>query len=107
MGKVLSDQGSGQWSWIYGGLDWTARHSAHPKVASMSLGGSGTSSAMRTAVDAATGAGVSVVVAGGNDNSDSCNFSPAFVPSAASFKDKFPGDKAMQDAAFAAAVKSL
>jgi len=80
--KVLSDQGSGQWSWITGGLDWTARNSARPKVASMSLGGAGTSSAMRTAVDAATGAGVSVVVAGGNDNSDSCNFSPAFVPSA-------------------------
>jgi len=80
--KVLSDQGSGQYSWITGGLDWVARNSARSKVASMSLGGPGTNSAMRTAVDAATRAGVSVVVAGGNDNSDSCNFSPAFVPSA-------------------------
>merc|ERR1719337_305735 len=52
--KVLSDQGSGQMSWITGGLDWTARNSARPKVASMSLGGPGTSSAMQTAVDAAT-----------------------------------------------------
>jgi len=80
--KVLSDQGSGQMSWITGGLDWTARNSASPKVASMSLGGPGTSSSMQTAVDAATRSGVSVVVAGGNSNSDSCNFSPAFVPSA-------------------------
>merc|ERR1711920_1122152 len=45
-------------------------------------GGSGTQSAMRNAVDAAVNAGVSVVVAGGNSNSDACRFSPAFVPSA-------------------------
>merc|ERR1719323_3041642 len=48
----------------------------------MSLGGSGTQQAMRDAVDAAVNAGVTVVVAGGNSNSDACNFSPAFVPSA-------------------------
>merc|ERR1719166_293614 len=63
--KVLSDQGSGQWSWSYSALDWLARSSLRPAVASMSLGGSGTQSAMRTAVDAAVNAGVSVVVAGG------------------------------------------
>jgi len=80
--KVLSDQGSGQWSWSYSALDWLARSSLRPAVASMSLGGSGTQSAMRTAVDAAVNAGVSVVVAGGNSNSDACRFSPAFVPSA-------------------------
>merc|ERR1719445_2103488 len=37
---------------------------------------------MRDAVDAAVNAGVVVVVAGGNSNSDACRFSPAFVPSA-------------------------
>merc|ERR1719297_650160 len=37
---------------------------------------------MADAVNAAVNAGVTVVVAGGNDNSDACNFSPAFVPSA-------------------------
>merc|ERR1711920_612087 len=47
-----------------------------------SLGGSGTQQAMADAVNAATGAGVTVVVAGGNSNGNSCNFSPAFVPSA-------------------------
>merc|ERR1711878_104233 len=48
----------------------------------MSLGGSGTQQAMADAVDAAVNAGVTVVVAGGNSNSDACRFSPAFVPSA-------------------------
>merc|ERR1719277_2832602 len=48
----------------------------------MSLGGSGTQQAMADAVDAAVNAGVVVVVAGGNSNSDACRFSPAFVPSA-------------------------
>jgi len=80
--KVLSDQGSGQWGWSYYALDWLATHPTRPAVASMSLGGSGTQQAMRDAVDAAVNAGVTVVVAGGNSNSDACNFSPAFVPSA-------------------------
>jgi len=80
--KVLSDQGSGQWSWSYGALDWMARSSIRPAIASMSLGGSGTQQAMKDAVDAATSAGVSVIVAGGNSNGDACSFSPAFVPSA-------------------------
>merc|ERR1719416_135289 len=80
--KVLSDQGSGSWSWSYGALDWLAQSSVRPSIASMSLGGSGTQQAMRDAVDAAVNSGVVVVVAGGNSNSDACRFSPAFVPAA-------------------------
>jgi len=82
--KVLSDQGSGQWSWSYDALDWlaTAQQGVRPAVASMSLGGPGTQQAMAAAVDAAVNSGVVVVVAGGNSNSDACGFSPAFVPSA-------------------------
>jgi len=80
--KVLSDQGSGSWSWSYGALDWLARSSIRPGIASMSLGGSGNQQAMADAVDGAVNAGVTVIVAGGNSNGDSCNFSPAFVPSA-------------------------
>jgi len=80
--KVLSDQGSGSWSWSYYALDWLAVNPTRPAVASMSLGGSGTQQAMADAVDAAVNSGVTVVVAGGNSNSDACNFSPAFVPSA-------------------------
>jgi len=80
--KVLSDQGSGQWSWSYYALDWLASNPTRPAVASMSLGGSGTQQAMKDAVDVAVNAGVTVVVAGGNSNGDSCRFSPAFVPNA-------------------------
>merc|ERR1719499_1693073 len=80
--KVLSDQGSGSWSWSYYALDWLATNPTRPAVASMSLGGFGTQQAMKDAVDAAVNAGVTVVVAGGNSNSDACRFSPAFVPNA-------------------------
>jgi len=80
--KVLSDQGSGSWSWSYSALNWMATSSIRPSVASMSLGGPGTQNAMKDAVDAATNSGVVVTVAGGNSNTDSCGFSPAFVPSA-------------------------
>merc|ERR1719192_3006395 len=80
--KVLSDSGSGQWSWSYSALDWLAISSVRPAVASMSLGGSGNQQAMKDAVDAAVAAGVVVSVAAGNSNTDACGFSPAFVPSA-------------------------
>merc|ERR1719188_1653006 len=63
--KVLSDQGSGQWSWSYDALDWLAvdQQSVRPAVASMSLGGPGSQQAMKNAVDAAVNSGVVVVVA--------------------------------------------
>merc|ERR1719238_1777912 len=80
--KVLGDNGSGSWSWSYEALDWLATGSVRPAVASMSLGGSGVIAAMGDAVDAAVSAGVTVVVAAGNSNSDACNFSPAYVPNA-------------------------
>jgi len=80
--KVLSDAGSGSWSWSYYALDWLANNPTRPAIASMSLGGSGTQQAMADAVSGAVNAGVVVVVAGGNSNGDSCRFSPAFVPSA-------------------------
>jgi len=80
--KVLSDRGSGSWSWSYYALDWLATNPTRPAIASMSLGGFGTQQAMADAVDAAVNGGVVVVVAGGNSNSDACRFSPAFVPSA-------------------------
>lgn len=80
--KVLGDDGWGQWSWSYAALDWIATSNIRPVVGSMSLGGSGTPPAMRTAIRAATNAGIIMVVAAGNENSDACDFSPAFVPAA-------------------------
>merc|ERR1719394_892562 len=90
--KVLSDQGSGSMSGIVAGIDWVARRSG-PRVGSMSLGGPGVSQSFKTAIDAATRAGVSIVVAAGNDSSDACNFSPAFVSSAITVGSTDVGDR--------------
>lgn len=80
--KTLDDAGSGPWSWDYTALDFVATKGARPAVVSMSLGGPGTMWAMRDAVDATVAAGVTVVVAGGNESDDACKYAPAFVPSA-------------------------
>jgi serine protease len=84
--KVLGDSGAGGLAGIIGGIDWAASSSARPAVASMSLGGQcplgwcGVFGAIKDAVNAAVQSGVTVVVAGGNSNSDACGFMPAFVP---------------------------
>jgi len=80
--KVLSDLGFGQNSWTVDALDWIAAFGERPAVASLSLGAAGNSQADKDATDAAVAAGVTVVVAAGNENSDACGYSPAFVPSA-------------------------
>merc|ERR1712087_686305 len=80
--KTLSDQGSGARSWQYTAIDWVTVNGVRPAVLSMSLGGNGADPGYTTVIDAAVDAGVVVVVAGGNSNSDSCNFSPAFAANA-------------------------
>merc|ERR1719203_1967661 len=86
--KVLGDNGSGGFAAIVGAIDYLASSGARPTVGSMSLGGScpfgwcGLMGSVKTAVDTAVDAGVTIVVAGGNSNSDACGFVPAFVPSA-------------------------
>jgi len=79
--KTLSDSGSGALSWQTAGIDWVAQQSS-PAVLSMSLGGGGVSSSFQTSIDRATSRGITVVVAAGNDASDACRFSPAYVPNA-------------------------
>jgi len=83
--KVLSDSGSGWTSEIIAGMDFVEtkhRNDSKPVVLSMSLGGPSTSKTMEEAVNRAIASGIMVVVAAGNDKSDACNFSPAFVPGA-------------------------
>ena len=58
------------------GIDWVRTNHVKPAVANMSLGG-GASSAVDTAVNNLANAGVTVVVAAGNDASNACNYSPA------------------------------
>jgi hypothetical protein len=76
--RVLNNQGSGTWSGVIGGIDWVTANRVKPAVANMSLGG-GASTSVDDAVRAAISAGVTMVVAAGNDNADAGNYSPARV----------------------------
>ncbi|MFM7755718.1 MAG: S8 family peptidase [Actinomycetota bacterium] len=79
--RVLDCRGSGTWSGVIAGIDWTARNHVKPAVANMSLGG-GASASVDDAVRKLVAAGVTVVVAAGNSNVDACTASPAREPSA-------------------------
>lgn len=74
--RVLNCQGSGTWSEVIAGIDWVAADASGPAVANMSLGGGG-NLAVDQAVNNAVAAGVVFGVAGGNDNANACNYSPA------------------------------
>ncbi|MEJ6475214.1 S8 family serine peptidase [Pseudoalteromonas piscicida] len=74
--RVLGCDGSGSYSGVISGIDWVKNNASGPSVANMSLGG-GASQAVDDAVNNAVAAGVSFVVAAGNDNSNACNYSPA------------------------------
>jgi subtilisin len=81
--RVLNNNGSGSWSDVVCGIDWVRAHASQYgiKVASMSLGGSGSdgscsSDALHQAICNATGS-VTFVVAAGNDNVNYSSFVPA------------------------------
>jgi subtilisin family serine protease len=74
--RVLNCSGSGSNSGVIAGVDWVRLNHIAPAVANMSLGG-GASSALDTAVNNLSNAGVSIAVAAGNSNANACNSSPA------------------------------
>jgi cerevisin len=88
--KVLRSNGSGSMSDVVKGVDYAATQHQEQmaaaksgkkkgfkgSAANMSLGG-GKSSILDQAVNAAVDAGIHFAVAAGNDNQDSCNYSPA------------------------------
>ena len=74
--RVLSCSGSGTNAGVIAGMDWVANNHVKPAVANMSLGG-GASTATDDAVNRMHNAGVTVVVAAGNDGLNACNYSPA------------------------------
>lgn len=86
--KVLNSQGSGTWSSVICGIDWvTANTSTYNiKVANMSLGGGGSagtscgSDALHQAICNSVQAGVTYVVAAGNESDDVRNHVPAAYP---------------------------
>ncbi|GAA1531031.1 S8 family peptidase [Nocardioides humi] len=81
--RVLDCKGSGSTSGVIAGLDWVVAHhqAGRPAVANMSLGGGG-SAALDNAVKRVIADGVTMAVAAGNENADSCGTSPARVPEA-------------------------
>lgn len=80
--KCVNDNGRAFQSWVFLALDWIAVNAQKPAVVSVSLQFNGESWSMETAVAAVTRAGIAVVVAAGNVNNWSCDFSPAYVPEA-------------------------
>ena len=94
--KVLKSNGSGTMSDVVKGVEWAAiSHSKNVEAAkagkgkkgfkgsaaNMSLGG-GKSVTLDKAVNAAVDAGIHFAVAAGNDNADSCSYSPAAAANA-------------------------
>ena len=79
--RVFGCGGSGSTTAILNGLQWIQQNAQFPAVANMSLGG-GVSPALDQAVANTVAAGVTVVVAAGNEYQDACYVSPAREPSA-------------------------
>ncbi len=79
--RVLGCTGGGSNAGVIAGMDWIAANHVKPAVANMSLGG-GASTATDNAVTNMRNAGVTVVVAAGNENQNACNVSPARAASA-------------------------
>ncbi len=81
--RVLGCTGSGTFSGVIAGIDWTVSHhqAGVPAVANMSLGG-GASSALNAAIARGVADGITYVVAAGNESGDACLRSPAGAPDA-------------------------
>src|SRR3989441_11023633 len=86
--RVLDNQGNGTWSGVICGIDWVTANAASLKisVANMSLEGSGAddgncgntnNDALHRAICSSVAAGVTYVVAAGNDNLDLASIVPA------------------------------
>lgn len=84
--KVLDARGSGTWSSVICGVDWVTANAASIKVANMSLGGGGSSDnncgntdgdALHKAICKSSDAGVTYVVAAGNETDNAANHVPA------------------------------
>lgn len=78
--RVLDCSGNGDDNKIAEAIDWVAQHAQKPAVANMSLGATGSHAGMETAVRNATAAGITFVLAGGNNSQSACNFTPAREP---------------------------
>jgi len=80
--KVLDDNGDGYISWSIAAEQWVLSTGPKPAVVSMSLSGPGNWVAEETSINALVAAGVTVVVAAGNQNSDASGYNPGWIDSA-------------------------
>jgi subtilisin family serine protease len=79
--RVLGCNGSGTTSGVIAGVNWVTSNHVKPAVANMSLGG-GASLSLDQAVQNSINAGVTYVLAAGNETTDACTRSPARVGAA-------------------------
>lgn len=79
--RVLDCSGYGYWSQVIAGIDYVVNNRVGPSVINMSISGS-YSTTLNTAIANAVAAGVSCVVAAGNDNVDASTKSPASATAA-------------------------
>jgi len=80
--KIATDRGTGSFSWFIQALDWVMLEGKRPAVITTSLGSRSGAQTVVNAVEGAVSAGLSVVVAAGNQHGDACFVSPANAPSA-------------------------
>lgn len=84
--KVLNDAGNAPLSQIISGVNYVYQNAAAIEVANMSLGGEGNTPSLRTAIQACVNAGVTFVVASGNNSIDVFGLDKVFGTA----DDKFP-----------------
>lgn len=78
--KVLNRSGSGTISGVIMGINYVTQNAGEIEVANMSLGCECTSLALNSAIHNSVAAGVTYVVAAGNNGRDASTFSPANHP---------------------------
>jgi subtilisin family serine protease len=74
--RILDCNAAGSVSGAVEGIDWVIANQVAPAVINLSVAAS-SSQVLTDAVDRAIAAGITVVVAAGNNAADACNFSPA------------------------------
>lgn len=77
--RVLDCSAAGSVSTLVSGIDYVTSNHISPAVANISIGASGISSTLDSAVTKSIASGVTYVVAAGNSAADACNYSPADV----------------------------
>jgi subtilisin family serine protease len=79
--KVLGSSGSGSISTVIKGIDYVTQNAGEVDVANLSLGCECTSTSLNTAISNSVNAGITFVVAAGNNSRNAASFSPANHPS--------------------------